>query len=57
MLKTKNFEFGRDGIIVMLTRMSSVQFNKVFNMCREHSQKQKTRRPHNWDFSAVVGEA
>jgi hypothetical protein len=53
MLKTRYFEFGRDGIITFFYKITYQQFKVILNMCREHAKLKHIKRPYDWDWPKI----
>ena len=53
MLKTDYFTFGRDGIIVLLRRITTAQLSKILKMCTDHARIKHTKKPFDWDYDFI----
>ena len=54
MLTTKTFTFGRDGIIVLLCRVTTAQLCKILRMCIDHARIKHVKKPFDWDASSFL---
>ncbi len=54
MLKTDYFKFGRDGIIVLLRRVTTTQLAKILKMCIDHARLKHIKKPVDWDYGFVI---
>ena len=54
MLTTKEFTFGRDGIIVLLCRVTSKKLLSIWKMCIAHARRKHTAKPRDWDAMAIL---
>ena len=55
MLKTDNYQFGRDGIIVFLKPMKLEEFRAAYKVCNAHAKKKKIRKVKDWAMTKIIG--